>query len=599
MTDLTTAPPANWDLERVFPGKTQSPALAAFLDDVSRDLTALLNSDLPASLTTATRADWVSMISQVYGLLERLTHAGSYIHCLASEDTSNTAALQLLARIDQMRGQVDMLFTKLSSHMAQQPDDEWAALLQVDALAPIAFGLDETRDEARRKLAVEFESLIDELSVNGYHAWNRVYDQTAARAIEFEGEKKTPYQLQITFTSHAERAMRQKAFDTFETAWADRAEVCAQALNYQAGFRLSLYNRRGWDSILTEPLFNNRLTQATVDAMWQAIEAGSSKLGDYFAAKARLLGVDKLTWYDLGAPLGSNDLTYTFAEAGDFVVNSINAVDPAIAEFCRHAIDQQWIEAEDRSGKRAGAYCTGLPLLKESRIFMTFNGSYDTLSTLAHELGHGYHNWAMRQLPYGARFYGMAVAETASTMNEAIVLDASLKAAASQHVRLNLLNEKLSTAVSFLMNIYCRYLFELSFFEARRERFVNVAELNELMLAAQKRAHHNLLADDGYHPLFWASKLHFYITRAPFYNFPYTFGYLFSLGVYDYALKQGNDFSAQYAALLRDTGSMTTEALAQKHLGVDLTQPAFWQAAVDRALADVDDFVALSNALMN
>jgi oligoendopeptidase F len=223
---------------------------------------------------------------------------------------------------------------------------------------------------------------------------------------------------------------------------------------------------------------------------------------------------------------------------------------------------------------------------------MTYNGSYNGMLTLAHELGHAYHGWVMRDLPYGARRYAMSVAETASTFNETAVRDASLKLSAADRERLSILGTKLNDAAVYLMNIRARFEFELAFFKERAKKNLSVDELSELMLTAQKRAYQDGLAD--YHPLFWASKLHFYITRAPFYNFPYTFGFLFSNGVYAQALAEGPAFQERYIALLRDTGSMTTEALAKTHLGVDLTQPEFWETAVDRVLADVAEFVRLA-----
>ena len=188
----------------------------------------------------------------------------------------------------------------------------------------------------------------------------------------------------------------------------------------------------------------------------------------------------------------------------------------------------------------------------------------------------------------------MGVAETASTLNERIVTDASLKRADDDRVRLSLLNQKAGDAVMFLMNIRARYDFERAFFRRRKKGNLNVEQLNDLMVEAQKKAFAGALDPDGHHGLFWASKLHFYITRAPFYNFPYTFGYLFSQAVYHRAREEGLAFVDRYAALLRDTGSMTTEDLAQKHLGVDLTGPAFWEETLDRVVGEVDDFVALA-----
>lgn len=590
----------NWDLETIFSGGSQSAELAAFIDHLQADITQVEATSLPPTLTDETQLAWIEAIQHHYDLAARLWQVNSFVGCLVSQNVKDETALKIQARLDALQSRLSSLSTRLAAASAEQPDDAWNELVKTAELSPVAFNLNERRDEARRKMRAEMEALAGELATDGYHAWSRLYNITVGtKQIDFElnGQPRpmSLYQLQNTFEGHPDRDVRRSAFNAFEAGWSELAQICAQALNYQAGFRLTLYRHRGWNSVLQEPLYNNRISQQTLEAMWDVIAQRSDKLRDYFAAKARLLGVDQLTWYDAEAPVGRQTQTFTYAGAGDFIVDNFRRFNPAIADFCRMAIDRRWIEAEDRPNKRAGGYCTTLPLMGESRIFMTFDGSYGSMATLAHELGHAYHGWAMRDLPIGARYYTASVAETASTFNQLVVIDASLKVAENDAERLGLLNQKLVDATTFLMNIRARFEFERAFFERRATGHLSVDELSALMLSAQKTAYHDGLAEDGYHPLFWASKLHFYLTRSPFYNFPYTFGYLFSNGVYEQALAEGPAFSKQYVALLRDTGSMDTETLARTHLGLDLTQPDFWEVAVNRVLADVDDFAALAN----
>jgi pepF/M3 family oligoendopeptidase len=355
---------------------------------------------------------------------------------------------------------------------------------------------------------------------------------------------------------------------------------------------LALYRHRGWNDILAEPLWANRLTAASLETMWSVVDRKSAKLLDYLSAKAALLGCGQLDWFDLHAPVGTDGRTFTYAEAADFTVDTLRRFNPGIADFARMAIDHRWVEAENRPGKRAGGFCTGFPLSRQSRIFMTFSGSLNSLMTLAHELGHAYHSWVIRDLPAGARRYTMSVAETASTFNETVVRNAVYAAAATAAERLSILAARLDDAVTFLMDIRSRFDFENAFFARRRAGSLGVTDLNTLMEQAQKTAFKNGLG--RYHPLFWASKLHFYITSAPFYNFPYTVGFLFSNGVYAMAEAEGPAFKNRYIALLRDTGRMTTEDLARTHLGVDLTRPDFWESVIDRILADVDEFTTLA-----
>jgi oligoendopeptidase F len=223
---------------------------------------------------------------------------------------------------------------------------------------------------------------------------------------------------------------------------------------------------------------------------------------------------------------------------------------------------------------------------------MTYSGTPSNISTLAHELGHGFHTYAMRNLHLLNRNYAMNVAETASTFAEMIVSDAAVKNASSKDEKLALLDDKIQRSVALLMNIHARYLFETSFYEERKAGFVSAARLNELMEKAQEEAY--LGALDSYHPSFWASKLHFFITGVPFYNFPYTFGFLFSLGIYAQALKEGSGFEEKYIALLKDTASMTVEELAMKHLGADLTKAEFWNDALKLCTDDINEFLELT-----
>ncbi|UUZ90243.1 M3 family metallopeptidase [Paenibacillus sp. P25] len=320
--------------------------------------------------------------------------------------------------------------------------------------------------------------------------------------------------------------------------------------------------------------------------------AGKDIFVEYLQRKAKLLGVERLSWHDVEAPIGSGSKHYSYDEGAQLIVDQFRRFSPKMADFAELAFEKRWIEAEDRPGKRPGGFCTSFPIAEETRIFMTYSGTASNVSTLAHELGHGYHQHVMNDLPAFAQEYAMNVAETASTFAEMIVSDVAVKGAASDEERLTLLEDKIQRSVAFYMNIHARFIFETAFYEERRQGLLGTERLNELMLSAQKEAFRDSLSE--YHPHFWASKLHFYITEVPFYNFPYTFGYMFSTGLYAEALRRGEAFEEQYVALLRDTGRMTVEELAQKHLGVDLRKPDFWQQAMDLSAADVKEFLRLT-----
>jgi pepF/M3 family oligoendopeptidase len=440
------------------------------------------------------------------------------------------------------------------------------------------------------------EVLANDLAVDGYHAWGSLYNKVSGRIVipfEKDGEKMGLSVGQASnMIDDPDRSVRAAVFAKWEEAWADNAELCADALNHLGGFRLNLYRHRGWDSVLKEPLAINRMSEQTLNSMWEAIERSKELLASYLSRKAKLLGLEKLSWYDVHAPLGEVTKKIPYEEAAAIILDQFSRLTPRMSELARKAFEDDWIEAEDRPGKRAGGFCTSFPDSKQTRIFMTYAGSADNVSTLAHELGHAFHQYVMDDLPQLVQNYAMNVAETASTFAEQVVADAAVKNAQNDREKIVLLDAKAQNAVSFLMNIHARFLFETGFYEKRKKGLVSVEELNELMVQAQKRAYLDMLAE--YHPYFWASKLHFYITETPFYNFPYTFGYLFSHGVYARALEEGPAFEEKYVALLRDTGRMTVEDLAMKHLNADLTQTDFWESAVKMALADVEEFLKLT-----
>ncbi|MFD2372113.1 M3 family oligoendopeptidase [Brevibacillus sp. GCM10020057] len=588
--------PQRWDLEVLFPGGSESAAFRSFLDELERDIAELQAQVGKAELDLQEKQTFVEVVSRVQDIAVRTKQAGAFISCLTAQNMKDEAAKKLGGRVKSISAAFGSALTRWEEQLLKIDAAQWEKLLADPELSPIAFPLNERRRRAQEKLPPEQEVLANDLAVDGYHAWQDLYNAVVGRMtieVELDGEKKLLSVGQASnLLSHPDRAVRKQVFEKWLEAWGNETELCAQALNHLGGFRLALYRHRGWDSVLREPLDIGRMQEKTLDAMWQAINNRRDRLVAYLQRKAKLLGVEKLSWYDISAPVGSSHKKVPYDEAAALIVDNFNRFNPKMAQFAQQAFDHAWIEAEDRPGKRPGGFCTSFPVSKQSRVFMTYAGNASNVSTLAHELGHAYHQQVMWDLPPLAQNYAMNVAETASTFAEMILADAAVKNAASDEERLVLLEDKLQSVVAFFMNIQARFLFEKNFYEQRKNGLVSADELDRLMTEAQKEAYDDALAE--YEPHFWASKLHFYITTYPFYNFPYTFGYLFSLSVYARALAEGESFAAKYDALLRDTGRMMVEDLAQTHLGEDMTTVEFWQAAVDLAVADIDEFLRLT-----
>lgn len=587
--------PLTWNLDTVFPGGSQSTELQTWLADLESSISAF-KADLAAATVPQTAAELPALsdlLNRSQSIQLHLREAGAFIGCLTSQNVKDEPAKLLEGRYSQISASYLGLTSQLDHLLLSLSDELFGALVAMPEWAEIKGVLEEKRMLAKEMMSPALESLNTDLAVDGYHAWGDLYYRLIGRmSVEMtvNGQTKSYSIGQMNnLINSGDRAVRVEAFQKYEAAFAEQAELFAATLNNMAGYRLSLYKHRGWTDIMHEPLRKNRMTRETLDAMWSTIAANRGTFVKFLERKAKVMGLERLEWHDVSAPIAASDRQVAYAEAAEFIVKNFQTFSPKMSEYAQHAFDSQWIEVEDRPGKRPGGYHTSMPVSKQSRIFMTYSGRPSNVATLAHELGHGYHTWVMRDLPGWARGYAMNVAETASTFAELIVSDAAIKAAPTKEEQLNLLEDKTERSIAFFMNIYARYLFESRFYAERAKGPVALERINELMVEAQKEAFGDALA--SYHPHFWASKLHFYLTGQPFYNFPYTFGFLFSGGIYARAQAEGPAFEQKYIDLLRDTGRMSTEELAQRHLGVDLTKPEFWQAAVDLSVKDVETFL--------
>lgn len=590
-----------WNLETIFPGGSSSPQLASFLETLEKDMQALQqdvrNLSVPDSIEGTQALE--AFLEQFQSCYARVREASAFVSCLTAQNVNDKKAVQLSGRVTSLSATLQSVKSRFDNVLRGMNDELWTAWTGTGAASKLDFILNESRNLAKEKMSPELESLALALAVDGYHGWGEFYDTIVSKIqipYEENGETKLLSAGQAFNKMHdPNREVRQSMFEKWEAAWGAAADYCADTLNHLSGFRLKLYENRGWDDVLKEPLAIGRMSRETLDTMWAVIQDTKPVLVEYLNRKAKLLGLEGLSWTDVDAPIRTSAAKISYDDAAANIVEQFRKFSPKLADFSQMAFDKGWIEVEDRPGKRPGGFCTSFPASEQTRIFMTFGGTASNVSTLAHELGHAYHQFLMRGIPVLNQRYAMNVAETASTFAEMIVFDAMVKGASSEEEKLALLEEKIQNSVAFFMNIHARFLFETRFYEKRKSGLLSAEEISDLMVEAQKEAYCDALT--SYHPHFWASKLHFYITGTPFYNFPYTFGYMFSTGLYVRALQEGPAFAEKYDALLRDTGVMTVEDLAKKHLDVDLTQRDFWQSAADLCVSDIRQFLQLTDHL--
>ncbi len=600
----------NWDLESIFKGGSSSTDLTKKIIDLGQQGQSFNQNvtswhphqDAPVFET------FINILNEWTLLMDGLAQVQSFINMIQSADVTDKKTIPLQGKIDSVYTlfkNTDSLFTQKLTEISE---DEWTKLIAIPDVADqkIAFNLAEIRKKGKQLLSQKEEIMLNSLATDGFNGWSSHYDTLVASiVVPFTEKNGTITELSAgqafnRMMSDPDQEVRATLFATWEKVWGEKAPLFADTLNHLNGFRLKNYELHGQQDFLETPLTYNRMKKETLDTMWETIAKNKQPFLDFLTRKAQLFGKEKMDWQDQDAPIILGNLKekkFSFDEAAAFIIENFNKFSPKMATFAQKAFDKSWIEAEDRPGKRPGGYCTSLPESEESRIFMTYGESINEVSTLAHELGHAFHSDVMWDLPAIRRDYAMNVAETASTFAELIVADATLKEAATPAEKINLLDTKMQNATAMFLNIHARYLFETAYYEKRKTTMLSDDEITSLMLQAQKESYQDSL--NSYHPHFWASKLHFYIDDVPFYNFPYTFGYLFSMGIYAYAQKSEGNFEEQYIALLRDTASMTTEELALKHLNVDLTKPDFWQAGIDMVIKDVEEFVTLTEPFLN
>ncbi len=577
-----------WDLTSYFP-EFNGPAMLQFKAALQKDIVSLREAAASlSSLNEASAPDWEKILTSGEDLTRRMSHFGSYISCLASSDARNEAYLREEAELARLRAE----FVKIRVHylrsFKEATDDVFAAFLKRPALAGAENYLRRLREESRRAMTTDQEILATDLGVDGFQSWGRLYDRVSAK-LEFDmvfpdgRRERLPMSQRRSLLDHPDRRVRQTAFVAGNEAWQRVEDIAAAALNAIAGTRLTLNRHRGIGHFLEIALFQSAISRKTLDAMLEALHANLETPRRILRLKAKLMKRPGVAWFDLGAPLDLPDMEkISWEKAIEVVEQSFRRAYPALGDFFeRQVIGKNWVDWEPRAGKRPGGFCTGSMLSKESRIFMTYNASLGDVLTLAHESGHAFHGYKMADMrPYG-RSYPMTLAETASTFGEQVLMNGLLDdPTISEAQKAVILDVDAGHGAIYLLDIPVRYEFEKSLYEERQNGELSVSRLRQLMTETQRRVLGDVLEPGGEDPYFWASKLHFYITGLTFYNFPYTFGYLLSRGLYAMFRQEGAAFLPKYEQLLRLAGSDTAENVVKRAVHRDLEATEFWAEAI-------------------
>ncbi|MBS0209821.1 MAG: M3 family oligoendopeptidase [Planctomycetes bacterium] len=592
-----------WDLAPLFT-QLNSDDFRAGMAGLDRELTELQElldrrqirrlAATPA-VTDALVGDMRQVIDRVNRIALQYERLDCFLQGLVTTNSYDDAAQRELSRLevlDTRRRQLDVRIQGWIGSLGSVLGDVMA---RDASLATHKFYLEETARLSKHLMSDELEALAAELSVDGGTAFGKLQGNVTSQlraTVELDGrQQELPVAAVHNLAFHPDAATRERGYRAELTAWHSVRTTVAASLNSVKGTAVTLARRRGWGNVVDVALEQNRIDRATCDALLGAIDEAKPMFRRYLRSKAQKLGHKQLPWWDLYAPLGKADREFTYPAARDFIVQHFGQFSKDLSDYARRAFDERWIDALPRDGKRGGAYCMGIMAIEESRILSNFDGSFDQVGTLAHELGHGYHNHCQRGLQPTERGAPMTLAETASIFCETIVANAASKEASSQE-RLLILDSRLSSATQVCLDIRSRYLFETAVIERRAGSQLAAEELCELMRAAQSETYGDAVAPETYHPYMWLWKPHYYSPDFNFYNFPYAFGHLFGLGLYAQFLERGEKFVADYVQLLRDTGRVRAVELAAR-FGIDIASRDFWRSSLAVVAADVDRFESL------
>jgi oligoendopeptidase F len=577
-----------WDLSSYF-SEFNGPDMLQFKEGIRNDISSLRQAaaSLPV-LDDESISAWEDVLLRNEDLSRRMSHLSSYVGCLAASDARNEAYLKEEAELTRTRAELVKVRIELLRAFKGSSTEVFSELIAKPSLAGAENYLNRLREEARRAMSTEKEVLSTDLGVDGIQAWGRLYD-TLSSKLEFDmifpdgRHERLPMSQRRSLLDSPDRRVRKAAFDGGNATWQSIEDTAASALNAIAGTRLTLNRHRGVDHFLDIALFQAAITRKTLNAMFDALLANIEIPRRILKLKAQLMGQQKVAWYDLGATLDIPDQEkLSWDKARSIVGTSFGHAYPALGNFfVQQIIAKNWVDWKPRSGKRPGGFCTSSMLSKESRIFMTYNESLGDVLTLAHESGHAYHGFLMRDVRPYARGYPMTLAETASTFGEQVLMNGILDdPTVSDKKKTLILDVELGHGAIYLLDIPVRYEFEKAFYNERTSGPLNVSRLKELMVETQQRVLGDVLEPGGEDPYFWASKLHFYITGLTFYNFPYTFGYLLSRGLYGMFKNDGARFLPKYEEFLRLAGSDTAENVVKRTIGKDIEETGFWVQAI-------------------
>ena len=532
---------------------------------------------------------YIDKANIVFDLLENLE---AYTYTIYSANSYNKRALERINELESISLPLAGISVNFRNKLAKYKSLLDNTIPSSGTLKDYSFFLHEQLFLSGKQMTAKEEDLAHDLSRAGGDAWSRLHEVVSSQLkIIWDpktGEKKTVTELRA-LAHHSDRTLRKKAYKLELSAWESMKVPLSFALNGVKGFSVILNKRRHYSDTLERSIIQSRISRETLDSLLEAMETSLPDFRRYLKGKARLLGLKKLSFYDIFAPVAESVRKWSFKEAKDFILDQFSRFSKDLSSFADNAFAENWIDAEPRDGKVGGAYCITIPLNRESRILCNFDGSFSSVSTVAHELGHAYHHHILKDTPHILRTYPMTLAETASIFCENLVLNGAAEQFTGRE-KLDAMEIFLADSTQVIVDILSRFIFESEVFKIRKEKELIADELSNIMLKAQKATYGDALNEEELHPYMWAVKGHYYRSELAFYNFPYAFGLLFGIGLYSQFKKTGGGFIDTYRTLLTETGKKSAVDIT-KDAGFDIEKPDFWISGLDIIRGRIEKFL--------
>ena len=586
----------NWSLKELYPSfesqefKIDMDKLTNKINEVNEWANEIVkdNNDILVKLE-----EYIKRYSKLTELISKIA---AFIELSISVNTIDTEALRYSDIFEKKLTHMVEASTKVERYISTIDNIEHI-IEKSELLKAHEYVLKSIVEQSKYLLSDKEESIIANMKNTGSNAWSKLKDNLISSLMveikENDEVKEYPLTVVLNMAEDKSEEVRKRAYEAEIASYKKVEEGVAAALNGIKGEVLTVCDFRGYKSPLEKTLLDSRMDEESLNAMLDAMKESLPVFRKYLRRKAEMLGhKNGLPFYDLYAPISNADMKFTYDEGAKFVVKNFRTFSDNLGDFAQKAIDNNWIDVEPREGKVGGAFCAGLHFIGESRILLNYGGSFGDVVTMAHELGHGFHGECLKNEAILNSEYPMPIAETASTFCETIIKKAAIKEA-NKDEALAILEAEICDCTQVIVDIYSRFLFEKSVFEARKESALTVSQIKELMLEAQREAYGDGLDPEYLHPYMWAWKPHYYDADYNYYNFPYAFGLLFAKGLYAEYLKKGEGFTSEYERLLSITGKNKIADIT-KEVGIDIHNKEFWRNSLKTIEEDIEKFIELS-----